>query len=527
MTPSDSSGLLGHQRPRIQLLPPSVGSLGREVVELAALAGLILDPWQAWFIEQACAVREETFFNKYTNEYQRMWAAKEVGLMVSRQNGKGSILEARELAGLFLLGERTIVHSAHQFDTSKEHFLRILELLEGVPDFDREIDKVTRSHGDEGVVLKSGQRLRFRTRTKGGGRGWSPDFIAMDEAMYLGPDQIGALMPSLSARPNPQIWYTGSAGDKDSTQFGKVRNRAVKGNRVQNPRTGEWTRVPDPALFYAEWSIDACDQLCLPDCDEHDRPDSVESYAKANPGLGIRITVDHVQMEQRSMDESTFLQERCGVGDWPVEGDQWAVIAEEAWKARIDEASEIKNNSIKVLGVDTSPNREFSSIAVCGENLEGLLHVEITSDEFRLDHRPDAKWLVPRIKEIWGRVSPDAVIIDRRSPAGAYIDELIAAGIGVIVPSTSEVGDGCGSFVSGVQPRKGEVADIVHIDQRDLNEAVAGADKRPVGDKWGWAKRSSATDITPLVAATLAAWGYRKVLFEKPKAVTPWVFYGD
>jgi hypothetical protein len=34
------------------------------------------------------------------------WAAFTVGLMVSRQNGKGSILEARELAGLFLLGER-------------------------------------------------------------------------------------------------------------------------------------------------------------------------------------------------------------------------------------------------------------------------------------------------------------------------------------------------------------------------------------------------------------------------------------
>jgi phage terminase large subunit-like protein len=518
---SGPEGLLGHQTPRIQHLPPSVGTLGQEVVELAALAGLILDPWQAWFIEQSCAVKEETFYNKYTNEYQRKWAAFEVGLMVSRQNGKGSILEARELAGLFILGERTVVHSAHMFDTSKEHFLRMLELIEGVPDFDREIDKVTRSHGDEGILLKSGQRLRFRTRTKGGGRGWSPDFIALDEAMYLNSEQMAALMFSTSARPNPQIWYTGSAGDKESTQFGRVRARAVMG--VKN---AEGFRVPDPRLMYAEWSIDACTDLCLSRCDEHDKPNEVDSYAKANPGLGIRITLETVESERRSLDADTFAQERLGVGDWPVEGDQWAVIKEESWKARIDETSEIERDSIKVLGIDTSPNRDFSAISVCGSNGE-CLHVEITSDEIREDHRTGADWVVPRIKQIWDRSRPDAVIIDKQGQAGSFIDELVAYGVTVISPTTSEYGQACGSFTSGVQPRKGEVADIVHIDQLSLNEAVAGADKKALGDKWKWDKQNSATDITPLVASTLAAWGYRKVLFEKPKAVTPWAFYDE
>jgi hypothetical protein len=39
------------------------------------------------------------------------WAAFEAGLEVARQNGKGGVYEARELAGLFLLGERLLVHS--------------------------------------------------------------------------------------------------------------------------------------------------------------------------------------------------------------------------------------------------------------------------------------------------------------------------------------------------------------------------------------------------------------------------------
>lgn len=471
-------------------------------------------------MEKSCAVKEETFFNEYTGEWQRKWAAFEVGLMVSRQNGKGSILEARELAGLFLLGERTVVHSAHMFDTSKEHFLRILELLEGVPDFDREIDKVTRSHGDEGILLKSGQRLRFRTRTKGGGRGWSPDFIALDEAMYLGPDQIGALMPAVSARPNPQIWYTGSAGDKESAQFGRVRSRAINGVKS----AGSSVRVPDPRLFYAEWSIDACTAFCLPGCDEHDKPDVVESYAKSNPGLGIRISVEHIESERRSMPEDVFLQERLGVGDWPIDGDQWAVINEQSWNARADENSFVTEDSIKVLAIDTSPNREFSSIVACGTN--GVdFHIEVTQDEVMQDHRPGGDWVVRRVKQIWERSKPDAVIIDKASQAGAFIDELTASNIVVITPTTAEYAQACGQFYSGIQPRKGETADIVHMDQLSLNNAVAGADKRKLTDKWAWDKRSSATDISPLVAATLAVWGYRKVLFEKPKAATPWVFY--
>lgn len=471
-------------------------------------------------MEKSCAVKDEAFFNEYTGEWQRKWAAFEVGLMVSRQNGKGSILEARELAGLFLLGERTVVHSAHMFDTSKEHFLRILELLEGVPDFDREIDKVTRSHGDEGILLKSGQRLRFRTRTKGGGRGWSPDFIALDEAMYLGPDQIGALMPAVSARPNPQIWYTGSAGDKESTQFGRVRSRAINGVKA----SGSTARVPDPRLFFAEWSIDACTVFCLPDCDEHDKPDTVESYAKANPGLGIRISVEHIESERRSMPEDVFLQERLGVGDWPVDGDQWGVIGEQSWNSRADENSFITDDSIKVLAVDTSPSREFSSIVVCGTNGTDL-HVEITQDEVRQDHRPGADWVVKRVKQIWDRVKLDAVVIDKAFQAGAYIDELESLGVTVISPRTAEYAQACGMFVSSVQPHKGETADVVHMDQLSLNNAVAGAGKRKLNDKWAWDKANSATDISPLVAATLAVWGYRKVLFDKPKAATPWAFY--
>jgi len=58
--------------------------------------------------------------------------------------------------GLFLFGERLIIHSAHQFDTSKEAFNRILMLIENAPDLDKEVARVSRSHGEEGVELLRG-----------------------------------------------------------------------------------------------------------------------------------------------------------------------------------------------------------------------------------------------------------------------------------------------------------------------------------------------------------------------------------
>jgi hypothetical protein len=41
-----------------------------------------------------------------------------------------------------------------------------------------------------------------------------------------------------------------------------------------------------------------------------------------------------------------------------------------------------------------------------------------------------------------------------------------------------------------------------------LTSAVAGAAKRTLGDAWAWDRRGVSVGICPLVAATLAAWGF-------------------
>lgn len=451
--------------------------------------------------------RDEVYWNEVLGGQRRKYAALEFGLVVARQNGKGSLLEARELAGLYLLGERLIVHSAHQFDTSLEAFSRILVLIESTPDLDREVMRVSRSHGEEGIELKSGQRLRFRTRTRGGGRGFTGDCLILDEAMYLGPQIMAALLPTLSARPNPQIIYTGSAGTKESIQLGRVRARALGGK--------------EPLLCYIEYSPTSCGDFCDQkardySCPEHDPVNSAETYARANPALGIRISREFIDNELRSMGLDQFKIERLSIGDWPVEGERWKIISGDAWMARASVAHAPQGPY--VFAVHTSPDSRYSCITVAGSDGEGGVCVEVTGRE-RSDFRPGTRWVVPRVKELHKQWKSAAWIIDKGSQAGSFVDELTAAKIPVHSPTSREYAQACATFYSGIVPSTNNAPWIWHRDQGPLTDAVRAADRRTLAGLWAWGQQESGEPVCALDAATLAAWGLKKFAHKTAVAV--------
>ena len=245
----------------------------------------------------------------------KKWAAFEVGLVVARQNGKDAVLEARELAGIFVIGEQLIIHSAHLVDTSLEHQHRLLDLIEE-SDLQKEIKTVRRANGQEAIEFKNGGRIRFRTRTKGGGRGFSADLVVLNEAMMIPLFSHASLLPTLSARPNPQIWYVGSAVDRlvhdDGHVLASVRQRGIEKQK---------------GLAYFEWSLEGDN----PDMLDEKLVSSPKQWLKANPALGIRITPEHVALEQASLDDRAFAVERLGIGDWPPVGKLETVIPLERW----------------------------------------------------------------------------------------------------------------------------------------------------------------------------------------------------
>ncbi|MFD5875697.1 terminase [Streptomyces sp. NPDC060322] len=472
----------GVQRPRVFTAPSYTSSAGQEAIELAAHAGLILDEWQKHALHVGLGERPDG-----------SWSAFEVAVNVPRQNGKGGIIEARELAGLFLLGERLILHSAHEFKTSIEAFRRIVALVTNTDGLRKRVKAIRRTTGEEAIELLSGQRLRFLARSGGSGRGFTGNCNILDEDMILGDDAMGALMPTMAAVKDPQVWYFGSAGiGSPSQQLARLRRRALAA--VEN---GD----PDPSLAYMEWSINPHVRECPPGCTDHDDPLSPLSVAKANPALGYRLTLEHTERERLTMSDEIFARERLGVGDYPSDGeDTWRVISEDVWRALADGTSSMADPVS--FAVDVTPERSHAAICAAGRSGEAV-HVEV------VDHRPGTGWVVERLIELVEKWGPCAVVIDPGGPAGSLIPavrkelELLGLPDLLIEPKTREIAGASGQFFDAVASQA-----IVHLDQALMATALAGADKRPVGDGWAWARRGVSVDISPLVGCTLAAWGH-------------------
>ncbi|MGW0372457.1 terminase [Streptomyces coeruleorubidus] len=470
--------LRGAQRPRLFTAPPTfLSSAGQEAVELAAHAGLDLMPWQQHILDVGLRERDDG-----------QWAAFECAVNLPRQNGKGGVIEARELAGLFLLGERLIIHSAHEFKTSRVAFQRIQSLILGCPDLRKRVKRMLNNTTETSITLVTGQSLQFIARSGGSGRGWTGDCNILDEAMILGDDAMGALMPTMSAVENPQLWYFGSAGiGHQSVQLARLRRRALAALEA-----GE----PDPSLAYFEWSVDPHLDECPPGCTEHDSADDPASWAKANPSLGYLITPEFVRNERASLGASgIFERERLGVGDYPSdEADTWQVIGEDAWRALA--AAESTPSDPVAFAIDMTPERSHAAIAVAGE-WRGGTHVEV------VDHRPGTGWILERARELHERWQPRCWVIDAAGPAGSLIADLEdALGVEVVQPKGRDVAAACGQFYDAVTEQT-----LSHLDQAPLAAALAGAQKRTLGDAWAWARRIVSVDISPLVAATLAKWG--------------------
>lgn len=475
---------VGNAPPRVAVFPDrGLRSKGREAVEVAAACGLVLDPWQRQVLVDGLRVRPGR---------GGRWAAFEVGVNCTRQNGKGGILEARELAALFVFGEPLVIHSAHLWDTSLEAFRRLLGLIED-GDLQGQVRKVLRSHGEEGIELRDGRRIRYRTRSSGGGRGFSSGLLVFDEAMYLSTAAHGALIPTLSAQKNSQVWYAGSAVDQDVHEHGlvftRVRERALEG--------GDRAR----RLAYFEWSLDFESPAEVPQEVLEDR----DSWRATNPAYGIRISEEAVDSELDALAARAFAVERLGVGDYPdTMSASDSPVDLEAFDGLTDRESAMVDPV--VFAFDVSPNRQ-ASIAVAGRRDDGLLHAEV------VESHPGTRWLVGRLVDLVDRHEADAVVVDTYGPAASVVADLADAGVRVEELNAAEHAESCSSFVDLVDERG-----FRHRGEYDVQQALRGAKTRPLGDRWAWSRKASSVDISPLVAVTLALARARRLPFEAEEA---------
>lgn len=474
--------------PAYRAVPPYRRTLGPEVADLARLAGFPPDPEQELGLDAIFAMDEQ---DKST--------AFEVAVICCRQNLKTGLFKQAALGWLFITDERLIVWSAHEFRTSQEAFRDLDELITGSDALRRRVKHIYRGNGDEAIELMSGARVIFKTRTKGGGRGLSGRKVILDEAFALQPMHMGALLPTLSAQPDPQVLYGSSAGLLESGVLRGVRDRGRAG--------------ADARLAYLEWCAPPAERVCADGercthqldvagcgCDDP------ANWLAANPQLGRRIAVETVTAERRALPPEEFARERMGWWDDPPDPtEQWAVIPEAVWRSLEDPASQA--GARVAFAVDVTPGGSHAAIGVAGVRPDGLGHCEV------VEHRRGTGWVVDRIAGrerdeqdggLVGRWAPVAVMVDPRGPAGFLIPQLEERGVEVVKTSTNDVGVATDSFIAACGAADGDESTQRVVPHPALEAAVAGAEVSKLGDGRKWNRRSPSVDISPLVAVTLA-----------------------
>jgi hypothetical protein len=467
-----------HPPPLLLRRPPNAtSSAAAEAVAFAEQAcGIELDDWQRWVVENALAERADG-----------TWAAFEVGIVCPRQNGKNFILEVIQIACVYLFGDETLVHSAHKFDTSVEHFNRLKWLFENTPELSDlllpgDASFVT-SNGKEHIRFRTGQRILFKARYRGSGRGFVGDKIFLDEAYDLPAAPMGAMIPTLSTRPMAQIYYTSSAPHETSTVLHAVRKRAEQGEL-------------DDRLFYVEWGNTA-------DADESD----MEAIRRANPGIDAgHITEDYIRQEIRTFSGDPGLveehrRERLGIPTPLLGADDQRAIPLEQWQRLVDADADPPDNDTVRLALDAPPDRRSATFAVAGKRDDGLLYVGIR------EHLPPSEGKGPSLKDrviaqalYYTQGHKTALILPPGSPAQrAWRADLVAAGVPLDEMTPAEYAEACGRMIDAVTE-----GSLRHRGNPDLNAAVAGLASRPSGDVETWSRRNSSSNIAPFVAATCA-----------------------
>jgi hypothetical protein len=456
------------------------------------VVGIPLLPWEEWLAKHALEVTGST-----TGTWH--FRFRYIVVLVARQNGKTIFSKLLALFFLYVLGVQLIIGTAQNLDFAEDVWESAVDTAEANPALATEVERVVRTNGKRELKLTGGRRYKVKAANRKT-RGWSSDLVLLDETREQQTwDAWRAVTKTTMARPDALVWSMSNAGDESSVVLRSLRLKAHKAlgdpdgivaalGEYDSTSVGE--SVKDDSLGLFEWSA----APGLPITDE-------KGLRQANPSLGYGFMTLRALLAAASTDDEAGFrtEDLC----------QWVTSMVEppfpagAWEACTDQNSRIAEGSELYWGIDVSDDRRFCSIAVCGEREDRQLHVELVA--YRVGWKWAAKWLATRTAAYGSmRIGLQA----RGAPISSHIQELEEIdGLEIVEIGGRDLGASAGRLYDAVAASTGDtdVDQIWHITQPALDAAAEIAQKRALGDgAWSWDRANSPSDISPLVAVTMA-----------------------
>jgi hypothetical protein len=441
-------------------------------------------------------------------------------ILVSRQSGKTTAVEVKNLFKMFVLHAPLVLGTAQSLDVSEESWDNAVAMVEGIPELYEEVAEpkdgrgIVRVNGKKTLRLKSGSRWQVASASRRGGRGKSGDDVNFDELReHHNWDSWSAVSKTTMAKARAQIWAFSNAGDIRSVVLNSLQ--ATGRAAAADPANA------DPTIGHFEWSApdDFRCTCARAEGQQHKRSCRLwdrSAWAQSNPSLGYPDGVTELAIENAMMTDpvAQLLTEVFCVKVTTL-APEWDVITQREWEDRLDIASAPRDPV--VFAADVNYEGSAGSIGIAGLRADGLEHVEAPEDLTRTG----TSWMVAKLVELRDKHRPLAVGIDPVGKAGALIAPLTEHGFQVVSSgerakpgktplvklTTREVTQAFDQFVASAR----DARTLRHRGDKLLVAALAGAATRKVGDSGAefWARKDSTVNIAPLVAVTLARWVLR------------------
>jgi hypothetical protein len=332
------------------------------------------------------------------------------------------------------------------------------------------IAQINEGMGNESIRWKTGSIIRLLSTSTSSGHSKTLDQAVLDEIWHDVDDRREqGLRPALITRSDAQLLVCSTAGTQAST----VLNRKRRAGRLAVEQDMGF------GVAYFEWSAP----------DEWD-PSDEESYFSFMPALcpdppcrcGARkwrhtIELDAISAERLAMEPMEFVR---AYGNRTTQAADELIPADVWQKVCSQEAS--PQGEVR-FALDVAEDRSSAAICAASGNVIELI-----------DHHRGTEWVAARANQLTAKHN-SVVWLDSTGPANALIPELNNSK----TLNARQVVDACGAMYDAIIDAK-----VVFRSHPDLDQAIAGVAKQRSGDTWRWSRKSSSSDITPLVAATLA-----------------------
>ncbi|MFE2300832.1 terminase large subunit domain-containing protein [Streptomyces sp. NPDC059445] len=443
-------------------------------------------PWQKYVSDVALEIDPDT----------GLFAHREVGLSVSRQQGKTELTLAAQVHRAMAWPRQNIVYAAQTRGMARQRWED--EFWEKIASSDlAKYARIRKSNGNEAILFPGKRsRMGITANTEKAGHGPALDLGFIDEAFAHEDDRLEqAFSPAMLTRAMAQLWWASAGGTTKSVWLNKKREMGRALIEALFEALAEDGAAARPRSAYFEWFAP----------EDMDRADPA-TWRASLPALGYTVTEEVIAAELEKLDPAEFDRAYLNRTRKPTPPSD-PNVPKLAWPGLVDAGSKPVAASV-ALAIDVSQDRKRAAISAASLRPDGTVHLEVVA------HRPGTDWVVPAVVRLHKLWDPIAVAVAASgAPASSLIDSLIAAGIDapkdkehplrgdLAVMRNGDIVEACGQMADAMNQ-----GSVRHLDQVPLTAAVNGARTRRNGDAWTLDRTGSLVDISPLCAATFARW---------------------